>query len=100
MTIFSLWNTWYRTTNEWLDKATKKHEWTKHDQEWYDATKEFNPFIDMYKDRYERETYIDRWDLDYSDITQPWNLPGGSDFGTVASKSLEFVSDNIKRLYR
>lgn len=100
MSIVTPWLKLYELTNEWLDKATKKGTWSKGDQEWYDATKRFNPFIDMYRDRYEREHYLRNNDLDYSDIRQPWNLPGGSDFGHVASYTLNYVSDNIRKLYR
>lgn len=100
MTIYSLYETIYRTTNNWLDKATKKGTWTKSDQEWFDATKRLNPFISMYEDRYNREKYLENNDLDYTDIVQPWNLPGGSDFGTIAGNTLNYVSDNIRRLYR
>lgn len=102
MTILNPWIRAYTYTNFWLDKATKKGTWTKHDQEWYDATKRINPFIGMYEDRYKREHYMDRNHIDYSDVTQPWNLPGGSDAGGVSrivQRGMNFVSHNISSLY-
>lgn len=102
MSILTPWINLYAYTNSWLDKATKKGTWTKADQEWYDATKRFNPFISMYKDRYERETYMNRHSVDYSDVVQPWNLPGGSDLGGIsdmARRGLNFVSNNFDALY-
>lgn len=102
MTIYTIFNNLYTATNNWLDKATKKGTWTKADQEWYDATKRINPFIGMYEDRYKREQYMDRYNLDYSGVVQPWNLPGGSDLGGYSSmlrRGLNFVSHNYDSLY-
>lgn len=88
-------------TDAWLDKS-QRHAWTLADQEWYDATKSINPFIGMYRDRKIREWYMDRYNYDWNDVTQPWNLPGGSDAGgysDIARRGLNFVSSNLSQLY-
>lgn len=97
-----IWSYLRLNTYRWLDKATKHGTWSKMDQDIYDFSKYFNPYIEVYKNQYEREHYLDRYNIDYSQIKQPWNLPGGSEFnlyGKTVSKTLGFVSHNVESLY-
>lgn len=99
---FGSWSWVKVNTYAWLDKATKHGTWSKLDQDIYDFTERFNPFISQYKNEYERERYLDRYNIDYSEIKQPWNLPGGSSASTAAkllSRSVGMVSHNLSALY-
>lgn len=48
------------------------------------------------------QEYLDRYQLDWSDIHNPNRLPGGLSGSTsgLMHGGLNFVSDNFKRLYR
>lgn len=90
-----------KSTYDWLDKS-QRGEWSKQDQDFYDfisSAPGLNHFTKLYENEKTREWYMSRYGIDYSQVHQPWNLPGGSEVGSFHS-SLNYVSDNIKRLYR
>lgn len=50
---------------------------------------------------YRQDTeYMRRYQLDYSDIHDPRKLRTSSTYGALAAATFNFVSDNVKRLYR
>lgn len=94
-----LWN----DTVSWLDKATKHGTWTENDQKLFDFSYGHNWMIDLYKGQYQREHYMRDNNLDWGDVTQPWNLPGSSGYsvaGNFTTYALHYVSDNIRKLYK
>lgn len=44
--------------------------------------------------------YMKNTGLDYSDIKYPSRVSGGSGYANVVTRGMNFVSDNIRRLYR
>lgn len=87
---------------DWMDKS-QRGEWTKRDQDLYDfvsRTPGLNYFTELYKSEKEREWYMNRNQLDYSKIRQPWDLPGNSEAGIFGPATFDFISDNATRLFR
>lgn len=44
--------------------------------------------------------YFDRYGKSWGDVIQPWNLPGYSRQESAVRHTYNYVSDNIKRLYK
>ena len=44
--------------------------------------------------------YMKNTGLDYSDIKYPSRVTGGSGYANVVTRGMNFVSDNIRRLYK
>lgn len=88
---------------DWLYGAANEGTWTKEDQDRFDTLYAFEPFktyFDYLLDKNIREKIFDLTGTDYSDIHDPRNVVGTGNAGRLAKWGLNFVSDNVKRLYR
>lgn len=59
-----------------------------------------NDYMDYLLDRRADEEYLRRYGMDYSDIHDPRKLKQSSSGTHLVGSSLNFVSSNVKRLYR
>lgn len=57
-------------------------------------------YMDYLLSRRSDQEYLDRYGMDYTDIHDPRKLSQTSSASDVIRSGLNFVSDNIKRLYR
>lgn len=57
-------------------------------------------YMDYLLDLRAAEEYLDRYGMDPSDIHDPRKLPSVSSGSSFMRSGLNFVSDNVKRLYR
>lgn len=57
-------------------------------------------YMDYLLDRRADEEYLNRYGMDYPDIHDPRKLSQTGAFTELAHVGLNFVSDNVKRLYR
>lgn len=97
----AVWN-----TEDWLNGS-----WSKEDQAAFDLLYDFNvmgirPFgsnFDRILDQKDWDFYSGRYDLTYSDIKDPrkfHNSFGNATGMKQVGSYLNYVSDNVKRLYR
>lgn len=85
---------WY--PEEWLNG-----EWSKDKQDVFDTLYQFDIFrnrFDHTLDARNRSSYLYWNQLDYKNVRDPRKLPGSSSI--VTASQLNFVSSNVKRLYR
>lgn len=88
---------------EWLYKAADEGRWTKEDQERFDllyAHEPFKTYFDWILDARIREKIFNLTGTDYDDIRDPRNVVGAGNSGRLVRWGVNFVSDNVKRLYR
>lgn len=57
-------------------------------------------YMDYLLDIRADQEYMERYGLDYSDIHDPRKLRSTESFGRFAVGGLNFISDNVKKLYR
>lgn len=78
--------------------------WSKQKYDEYMVARSILPLYSAYADyqigQAQNDWYMDRYNLDWSDVTQPWNLPGQAKQEASVRHGINFVSDNIKRLYK
>lgn len=65
-----------------------------------DAVPIIHQYMDYLLSRRSDQEYLDRYGMDYSDIHDPRKLRQSSAASTLISSGVNFVSDNISRLYR
>lgn len=93
----ALWN-----TEDWLNGT-----WSEADQNAFDILYDFNVFgynpwrshVDDILNAKAWDAYSDRYDLDYSDIKDPRKFHNNFGQTRLVNGGLNFVSQNIKRLY-
>lgn len=88
---------------DWLYGAANEGKWTQADQERFDKLYAFEPFktyFDYLLDKNLREKIFELTGTQYSDIRDPRNVIGAGNSGRLMNWGLNFVSDNVKRLYR
>lgn len=87
---------------EWLYSAAEG-QWTQEDQDRFDmyyAMEPFKSYFDWVLDKQIREKVFNLYGIDYSDIHDPRNVIGAGNSGRALHNSLNFVSDNVRRLYK
>lgn len=85
--------------SEWLYDDN----WSKTKLQMYeliDSTRIGHAYMDYLLSRRSDEEYLDRYGMDYPDIHDPRKLSQTGAFSELAHVGLNFVSDNVKRLYR
>lgn len=58
-----------------------------------------NSYMDYLLDLRAMDEYLNRYQLDYTDIHDPRKLTTTSSFSRLSSSALNFVSKNVSRLY-
>lgn len=87
---------------EWLYGAEEGN-WTQADQERFDrlyALEPFKTYFDYLLDARIREKIFALTGTRYSDVTDPRNVYGAGDSGRLISTGVNFVSDNVRFLYK
>lgn len=57
-------------------------------------------YMDYVLDKRKTEEYFKRYGMDYDDIHDPRKVPDFASTSRIYGDAIEFVSDNVKRLYR
>lgn len=77
--------------------------WTKEDQERFErmySIKGYKEYLDYLLDKEQRERIFNLYGIQYSDIRDPRNVKGAASTSRMYTAAYNFVSDNVKRLYR
>lgn len=89
--IADLFDDWYRST------------WSKQKNSQYNLLKQIPGIswnIAIYEGNRSNESYLDRYDMDWSDVKSPNKLPGNASVGSGYARALNYVSSNLHKLYR
>lgn len=60
----------------------------------------YSAYADVEIGRKRNDWYFNRYGMNWDDVIQPWNLPGTNQVESGYRSTLNYVSDNIKRLYK
>lgn len=91
------------TAQSWLYDKTDNGTWDADDQYAFDllyGTKYGKQYLDYMLDKRNRKDYMKNTGLDYGDTNDPRKWPGAGSNGQMFGATLNYVSDNVKRLYK
>lgn len=100
--LFNLFGSPDKHVDDWFGK-TDSGSWNKDDQYIFDmlyGTQTFRKYFDYKLDMRTRKDYMKNTGLDYGDTNDPRKWPGAGSKGQLFGDVLNFVSDNVKRLYK
>lgn len=88
--------------SRWLYEGLEG-KWTQSDQDRFEkmySVDGMRQYLDYLLDRRTRENLFNLYGIQYSDIRDPRNVAGVRSTAAMNQFAINFVSDNIKRLYR
>lgn len=88
--------------SRWLEKLYNGT-WSEDDQQLFEqryAIPGYQQYLDYLLDKHYREVTFDLYGITYNDIRDPRNVRGASSTSALVRYGLNFVSDNVRRLYR
>lgn len=101
--LYHLFGSPEKHVEDWLYGKTDNGTWNKDDQALFDRLYGFEPFksyFDYKLDMRSRSDYMKNTGLTYGDTNDPRKWPGAGSYGRAYSATMNYVSDNFKRLYR